>query len=299
MPDPFDLLRTVIVPAQPDPVFAARLRDRLARALDLPKGVTVSDLNLDDTSANPPAAATPAAVGIRHGDIGYASLWLPDVDRAAAFYSTVLGWRYAPASGHQGRRVEGLALHHGLWGGVDPPTLFCCYAVEDITAATARVTAAGGTAETPTAEPYGIVADCTDDQGVRFALYQPPDGVSSRRSAPQAGGRRGDLVYVTMEVVDSARARAFYGSVLGWRFSGGRVTDGWQVDDVAPMVGMSGGHPTATTVPMYRVDDIAASVEVVRDAGGMATDPEAQPYGITATCTDDQGARFYLGQLPS
>lgn len=64
------------------------------------------------------------------------------------------------------------------------------------------------------------------------------------------------------------------------------------------MVRVSGGHPAATTVPLYRVDDIAAAVEVVRAAEGTATtDPEPQPYGITATCTDDQGTRFHLGQL--
>ncbi len=109
--------------------------------------------------------------------------------------------------------------------------------------------------------------------------------------------RRGDLVYVTMEVVDSSRARAFYAHVLGWRYSSGPVADGWQVDDVQPMVGLSGGHEQATTVPMYVVDDIEDAVRAVRHAGGSATQPEAQPYGITATCSDDQGTRFYLGQL--
>jgi predicted enzyme related to lactoylglutathione lyase len=50
-------------------------------------------------------------------------------------------------------------------------------------------------------------------------------------------------------------------------------------------------------VPMYRVDDIAVAVERVRASGGEASDPERQPYGHTSTCADDQGTRFYLGQL--
>jgi predicted enzyme related to lactoylglutathione lyase len=99
-----------------------------------------------------------------------------------------------------------------------------------------------------------------------------------------------------MEVVDSARARAFYGTVLGWRFNPGRVPDGWQNDGVVPMLGMAGGRSPATVVPMYRVDDIAAAVARVRDRGGTATDPERQAYGLSATCTDDQGTRFYLHQ---
>ena len=59
MPDPFDLLRTTLIPAEPDPAFTARLRDRLARALDLPKGVTVSDLALEELPREPPVVAAP------------------------------------------------------------------------------------------------------------------------------------------------------------------------------------------------------------------------------------------------
>jgi predicted enzyme related to lactoylglutathione lyase len=413
MTDPFDQLRDSLIPGQPDPVFAARLWSRLARALDLPKGVAMSDTELETRHAPPisSAAITPylavrgarsaldwygqalgaslrgepivmgdgrighaeldvrgatlflseehpeigvaapepgagasvtlhlevpdvdaairravaagarldphgrngvirdpfghrwmisgpqAQPGLRHGDIGYASLWVPDADRAAAFFSAVLGWQYAPAGGGGSRQVEGLGLHHGILGGVSPATLFCCFAVADIAAATARVESGGGTAGEPSHEPFGTVSMCTDDQGVRFAVFQPPGGVASGRGVAATGLRQGDLAYVTMEVADSARARAFYGSVLGWAFSAGSVPDGWQVDDVAPLVGISGGHETATTVPMYRVNDIQAAADAVRTAGGTATDPQAQPYGITSTCADDQGTRFYLGQL--
>ena len=68
------------------------------------------------------------------------------------------------------------------------------------------------------------------------------------------------------------------------------------LSDTAPMIGLSGGHERATAVPMWRVDDIATAVERVRAAGGNATEPVQQPYGITSECTDDQGMRFYLGQ---
>jgi len=247
-------------------------------------------------SAFAPATRRHDGVGPRHGDVGYASLWLPDVDRAAAFYAAVLGWRYAPSHGPGSRQVEGQSLHHGLFGGQAHPTLFLCFAVEDIDAAVDRVRAAGGTAGAPDDTRHGRLSDCVDDQGVPFSVFEPPAGPGAGRGEP-ARTSQGDLAYVTMEVVDSGRARAFYGSVLGWRFTPGRVEDGWQVDDVAPMVGLSGGHPVATTVPMYQVDDIVAAVARVRAAGGTATEPERQPYGITATCADDQGTRLYLGQL--
>lgn len=296
MPDPFEQLRDVLVHAEPDPAFAARLRDRLANAFDLPKGVTMSNLRLDQDEPLTDQGSVPA---LRHGDIGYASLWVPDVVRAANFFASVLDWRYRPGSGDQARQVEGLTLHHGLLGGVRPATLFCCFAVDSVTAAVARVRDAGGRAEEPHAEPYGLISDCTDDQGVRFALFEPPGGVASPGSPGRPATRNGDLSYVTLEVVDSQRTRAFYASVLGWRYSPGHVPDGWQVDNVAPMAGIRGGQAVATGVPMYRVDDIGAAVAAIRAAGGTASDPESQPYGITATCTDDQGTRFYLGQLPS
>ena len=235
---------------------------------------------------------------LSHGDIGYVSLFVPDVQRAAAFFSAVLDWHFGPARAPQGRQVQGRGLSHGMWGEQEQSNLFLCFAVENLDFAVERVREAGGTAEEPHEEPYGSISGCTDDQGARFAIFRPPGGLGvASQPRRRTGTHHGDLAYVTMEVVDSERARAFYGSVLGWRFVPGRARDGWQAEDVVPMVGMSGGHGVATTVPMYRVDDIASAVERVRTAGGDATDPEAQPYGVTSSCSDDQGTRFHLGQL--
>ncbi len=64
-----------------------------------------------------------------------------------------------------------------------------------------------------------------------------------------------------------------------------------------PKTGMSGGHERRVNVPVYRVDDAAAAVQRVREAGGTATDPVRQPYGLMADCTDDQGTVFYLGEF--
>ncbi len=236
-----------------------------------------------------------AAEQMQPGDIGYVSLWVPDLARAQAFLAAVLGWSFAPGRADEGRQVAGAAPHHGLWGGVEHGTLFLCYVVDDVDAAVSRVRAAGGEARAPTDAPYGRVANCVDDQGTPFAVFRPPPGPAPRL-APH-GTRQGDVAYVTLEVGDSSRTRAFYGAVLGWRFTPGRVDDGWQVDGVRPGTGLHGGHRRATAVPMYLVDDIGSAVERVRAAGGTASDPERQPYGVTSNCVDDQGTRFALGQL--
>jgi predicted enzyme related to lactoylglutathione lyase len=231
---------------------------------------------------------------VRQGDIGYVSLWVPDAERAAAFFAQVLGWSYEPRSAGEAHQVAGRVLNHGVHGGHGRSNLFLCFAVDDVDAAARRVREAGGEAQPATAEPWGRTAMCTDVEGTPFALFQAA-GPPGERLAPN-GTRHGDVSYITMEVKDSAAVRAFYGAVLGWHFTAGRVEDGWGPDDVMPMTGLHGGHELSTVVPMYRVDDLYGAVARVRAAGGSATDPERQPYGLTSACVDDQGTRFYLGQ---
>lgn len=427
MSDPFESLRAPIEAVDPDPLFAAHLRARLARALALPQGVTVSDLALDPTRPPAPAATgatalvpylivsdarralawyadamggrlegqpvvmgdgrighaevrlgaaafyladespqsdvaapqagagasvsltlevidvdelteravqrgarlerpaadyaygrnaviwdpfghrwivsapagaphRPAQATVARGDVAYLSLWVPDGDRAANFFARVLGWTVDPLPegvGHA-RQVRGQSLPHGILGGQEYSSLFLCFAVESVDEAVMRVRGAGGTAGEPTDQPFGRVADCTDNQGVPFALVEVPPGSPK---GPVNGDRPGDVAYLTMAVEDSAAARAFYREVLGWRFRAGRVEDGWEAEDVSPMVGMHGGHDRATVVPMYRVDDIHHAVELVRAQGGRSSDPEPQGYGVTADCFDDQGTHFYVVQF--
>jgi predicted enzyme related to lactoylglutathione lyase len=298
MPDPFEALRTAPTPIEPDPAFAARLRARVTRALAPDQGDDPMTLQTPETTDR-----------LRLGDVTYISLWLPDVQRAAEFFGSVLGWTVEPDSGPY-RQVRGQSMAHGLsdlgqvaeylveTGVPSPgptwPTAHVVFVVDNLAAAIGRVRDAGGWAGSPQQESYGLVAACTDDQGMHFTLHEIPASMPVPRPRDE---RQGDVVYLTFEVVDSARARAFFGSVLGLQFLPGRVADGWNIVEVVPMSGLSGGQARATVVPMYRVDDIAATVARVRARGGVATDPEVQPYGVTADCRDDQGTRFYLGQF--
>jgi predicted enzyme related to lactoylglutathione lyase len=47
------------------------------------------------------------------------------------------------------------------------------YRVDDIAAAIERVRAAGGRADEPVRRQFGLLAECTDDQGATFRLFQP------------------------------------------------------------------------------------------------------------------------------
>jgi len=302
MPDPFEALRTAPTPIDPDPAFAARLRARVARGLSpTPEGEHHMTLE-----------ATETAEQLRQGDISYMSLWVRDLARATAFFPAVLGWRLTSAPGDGGPVVGGLPVSHGMaaLNEVDAylaqlglsvgqplePTVFLSFLVDDIRAAVDRVRTAGGQVAAIEDRPYGALAMCVDDQGMPFAVHALPPDASAPRP-PVAAAHAGEVAYVTIQTVDDARARAFFGAVLGLQFSPGSVERGWNIPEIVPMSGLSGGHPAARVVPMYRVDDIAAAVLRVRELGGQATNPAQQRYGITADCEDGQGTRFYLGQF--
>ena len=122
----------------------------------------------------PPGRSRPrGSAPMQPGDIGYVSLWVPDVARAQAFFGAVLGWSFGPGSSARGRQVEGASPQQGLWGEMERSTLFVCYCVDAVDAALVRVRDAGGRAEDPTDEPFGRVATCTDDQGTAFAVFHP------------------------------------------------------------------------------------------------------------------------------
>jgi predicted enzyme related to lactoylglutathione lyase len=202
----------------------------------------------------------------------------------------VLGWEYDADRQLVTNTVEPVGIFAS-----EKSTLFCCYAVDDLMTARSAVAAAGGQVDDPREFDFGTVVGATDPQGIAFAVYQP---APMRRRPPLNGAGPGELSYVTYEVRDSGAFREFYGGVLGWTFEPGRIQDGWGVTDSHPMSGAAGGSQSPSVVPMWTVSDIGAAVTRVREAGGtVIAEPGRQSYGLSAECTDDQGARFYLGEF--
>ncbi len=98
-----------------------------------------------------------------------------NAQQAREFYETVLRLRFTP--GHPGawrtdqtRPPLGIRSSQGA-----EPEMQMSYRVDDITAAAERVRAAGGHAEEPERKPFGLTAECVDDQGATFRLWQPAD----------------------------------------------------------------------------------------------------------------------------
>lgn len=289
MTDPLDILRRPLVPLDPDPAFAARLRERIRRAL------TEGTVAAQGGTVSVTRVLTEA-----EGDVVYLSLQVADTARARTFYSAVLGWDFRSPEPGRSAQAQGQSLPIGVWDGspspgIEVPGVFLVRRVTDLAAAVETVRSLGGTATDPRQDRYGLMSDCTDDQGNGFTLLETQPDVPR----PETNGERdGDVAYITIALDDEVRGSRFYGELFGWEFTPGRVPHGLNVEGPRPMTGMWGGATDRqVTELMFRVADVEAAVRRVRDAGGIASDPERQPYGIMANCTDDQGMRFSLGQL--
>jgi uncharacterized glyoxalase superfamily protein PhnB len=112
---------------------------------------------------------------LRQGDVANVTMTARDAQRAKEFYETVLQIQFA--AGHPGtwRAADTTPpLGIGPSQGAEPEVQLS-FRVDDIAAAVERVRAAGGRADEPVRRPYGRHAECVDDQGVTFRLWQPGD----------------------------------------------------------------------------------------------------------------------------
>ena len=115
------------------------------------------------------------ATQFRQGDVAHVTMTVRDADRAKAFYEAVL--RVPFSSGHPGAwRTDETRPPIGILSSRDAePEVQLSYRVDDIAAAVERVRAAGGRAGEPIRRQYGQLAECADDQGTTFRLWQPAD----------------------------------------------------------------------------------------------------------------------------
>jgi predicted enzyme related to lactoylglutathione lyase len=115
----------------------------------------------------------------------------------------------------------------------------------------------------------------------------------------------GEPSFFSIGVADAGRGRVFYGELFGWQMepTGG----GFAVATPGTPGGIHGGDPEASPYLFFRVDDIAAALERVRELGGTIEetdhgddDPETiARFGRFKLCRDDQGSSFGLHQPPA
>jgi uncharacterized protein len=110
----------------------------------------------------------------------------------------------------------------------------------------------------------------------------------------------GQIVHIEIPADDTEQARAFWGSLFGWRFESYPGPSEYHM----ARIGDQGGAAITNMEPGKRgtrsyfdVDDINAGAVRVRELGGKADEPVAVPErGWFATCTDPHGNEFGLWQ---
>ncbi|WP_199430716.1 VOC family protein [Qaidamihabitans albus] len=290
--DAFDALRRPHQPIDPDPVFAADLREAL-RASVLNEGDEM-------TTTEAPAGAE------MHSLTPY--LAVQDARRALDFYVEVFGARRRGEPivmddgkiGHAevaiGDSVLMLAEEFPEIGHVVAPSGGATLRVEvpDVAAAVERAVALDAERLGPVEDRgHGLTGSIRDPFGQRWLLAQAARPAQAGMPAP----RHGEAGYFTFTVPDDERAKAFYGAVLGWQFGAGSVPRAWRVEGTGlPDSGLWGGQPYAGWKMMYAVDDVEAAAARVRAGGGEVRELRQEPYGRTADCVDDQGVEFWLWQ---
>jgi uncharacterized protein len=115
----------------------------------------------------------------------------------------------------------------------------------------------------------------------------------------------GELAFFELGVGDTERGRAFYEGLFGWAFETGPSGGGFVIDTPSGPGGMHGGDAGAAPLLFFRVDDMEAALERVRELGGEVEEMNVEGdeasiarFGRFKLCRDDQGSPFGLHQPP-
>ena len=294
--DPLDVLRGGDLPVDPDPGFAARLRTRLEAALTLPIGTEGVDMSGTDTAiAELAESSAPAAVP-RSAVIAYLAVspaaealdWYVD-----ALGAVVVGEPIVMDDGRVGHAE--LAVSGGVFYladaypeiGLKAPapqgvSVSLMLHVPDTDAALERARTAGADVQR---EPY-------ENYGSRTAVIIDPFGHRWMLSGPVTGGvtpiQHGDVGYVSVWTPDAARAAAFYGHVLGWRYD----PETHQVTNTTEHIGIFSVPGPPTLFCCYAVTDLAGARQSIVDGGGRPGDAREFDFGTVLDATDPSGTPF-------
>ena len=115
----------------------------------------------------------------------------------------------------------------------------------------------------------------------------------------------GELSWFELGVGDVAKAQGFYSSLFEWRFEPFGERGGMTITTPTVAGGVHPGDEGASPYVFFRVDDLSAAEERVRELGGSveqvegeSEDSDGAPHGRFALCRDDQGSSFGLHEPP-
>ena len=115
----------------------------------------------------------------------------------------------------------------------------------------------------------------------------------------------GEVSFIELGAADAGRGRTFYSQLFGWSWDEG-PHGGATSNSAGVPLGIHGDDADASPYVFFRVDDIEAAAERVRELGGKVdpmdldgSEESVALYGRFVMCRDDQGSAFGLHQPPA
>jgi uncharacterized protein len=238
------------------------------------------------------------------GTFCWADLGTTDGEAAKAFYMGVFGWEAVDqAAGEAGTYTtfrlddRDIAAMYEM-GEAERSSLtphWSSYvSVEDVDSLAPRVLELGGEV---LAHPFDVMQSgrmtaLKDPTGATLHLWQPREQVGAGRV-----NDAGCMVWNELATPDPARARDFFGHLLGWIVEPEESGYGVIKNKGALNGGMrppQDGEPTHWLV-YFTIASLDDTVKKVREAGGsVIAGPMTTPVGRVAAVRDPQGAAFAL-----
>ena len=259
----------------------------------------------------------------------------PDPEAAVDFYRGLFGWEFADVMppGSEGKyliaRIRGgdVAAVGSLPAGAPPRAMWNSYIwVESADETAAKVLAAGGSA---LMEPFdvmdaGRMGVFADPEGAPFCLWQ-----AKQHKGARIVNEAGSLNFNGLNTRDAASAKAFYGSIFGWRtIALGGGVEMWTLpgygeylerdrpglrEEMAAVGAPPGFEDVVASLNLipdeqpdvpphwnvtFAVEDADATARKATELGGkVLAGPFDAPWVRTAVIADPQGASFIASKF--
>ncbi|WP_405969247.1 VOC family protein [Streptomyces sp. NBC_00988] len=228
----------------------------------------------------------------------WASLASADPHTVASFYRTVLGWSITETDGRLTASTGGTPVAE-ITAADGVPGWLAHFDVDNLDAALAAVSGAGGTVVPSAVGDSAETTIVTDRNGTRSALRAP---ATRRRERPA----HGTLAWGELITDDVGTSAAFYLDAFGWELTEARGSLGrreWRSHgrSFAGLLprppAMPAGTPAYWDV-YFAVDDIDAAAKTATEHGGtQLMPPTPVEIGTITVFLDPAGAIFTLVQL--
>lgn len=252
-------------------------------------------------------------------DFVWVELLTPDLQAAAKFYETAVGWRVVSHPASDEYKVVGMGEPQRGVGGImslSPQMLQAgaragwmgYLAVDDVDAAAAAVAADGGAVLRAPGDLPGVGRFCViaDPQGAEMYLFKPVPPVDGIL-APLTPGAIGSASWYELHATDGDAAWGFYSRQFGWQQAGAMDMGSmgsyrmFKTNDQPMMGGMmtmappmkASGAPPAWLY-YFQVDNIHAAKARIESAGGTVIHGPSEVPGPqwVMQAFDPQGSMF-------